>query len=48
MYINLSILKNDPPTIKRFAQRQMYLGIDAITDRDLGFAMGSQSNSYYY
>ena len=27
--------------IKRFAQRHMYLGIDAIADRDLGFAKGA-------
>lgn len=40
----------DPP-IKRFAQRHMYLGTDAIAARDLGFAMtrptgpGGSSNS---
>ena len=31
-------ISKDPP-IKRFAQRHMYLGIDAIADRDLGFAL---------
>jgi len=32
------VYSSDPP-IKRFAQRHMYLGIDAIADRDLGFAL---------
>ena len=32
----------DPP-IKRFAQRHMYLGIDAIADRDLGFALARKA-----
>ena len=31
----------DPP-IKRFAQRHIYLGTDAIAARDLGFAMARQ------
>ena len=34
----------DPP-IKRFAQRHMYLGIDAIADRDLGFAMARKATA---
>ena len=33
----------DPP-LKRFAQRQMYLGIDAIADRDLGFALARRAH----
>ena len=36
--------KKDPP-IKRFAQRHMYLGIDAIADRDLGFAMARKATA---
>jgi hypothetical protein len=35
-------LKKDPP-IKRFAQRHMYLGTDAIADRDLGFALARKA-----
>ncbi|TFK28593.1 mRNA 3'-end-processing protein RNA14 [Coprinopsis marcescibilis] len=43
------VYPNDPP-IKRFAQRHMYLGTDAIAARDLGFSMakragGSSSNN---
>ena len=34
----------DPP-IKRFAQRHMYLGIDAIADRDLEFAMARKATA---
>jgi hypothetical protein len=34
--------QKDPP-IKRFAQRHMYLGTDAITDRDLGFALACKA-----
>lgn len=34
----------DPP-IKRFAQRHMYLGTDAIADRDLGFAMARRGTT---
>lgn len=36
--------KKDPP-IKRFAQRHMYLGIDAIADRDLGFALARKATA---
>ena len=34
----------DPP-IKRFAQRHIYLGTDAIAARDLGFAMARKANT---
>lgn len=34
----------DPP-IKRLAQRHIYLGTDAIADRDLGFAMARRAGS---
>ena len=34
----------DPP-IKRFAQRHIYLGTDAIAARDLGFAMARKGNT---
>jgi len=36
--------KKDPP-IKRFAQRHMYLGTDAIADRDLGFALARKATA---
>jgi cleavage stimulation factor subunit 3 len=35
---NIDFINPDPP-IKLFAQRHMYLGLDAIAARDLGFAM---------
>ena len=38
------LFEKDPP-IKRFAQRHMYLGIDAIADRDLGFAMARKATA---
>ncbi|PPQ85222.1 hypothetical protein CVT24_006493, partial [Panaeolus cyanescens] len=38
------VYASDPP-IKRFAQRHMYLGTGAITDRDLGFAMARRGTS---
>ncbi|GLB33223.1 putative suf-domain-containing protein [Lyophyllum shimeji] len=38
------IYPNDPP-IKRFAQRHIYLGTDAIAARDLGFAMARKATS---
>jgi cleavage stimulation factor subunit 3 len=38
------LFQKDPP-IKRFAQRHMYLGIDAIADRDLGFAMARKATA---
>ncbi|PPR07843.1 hypothetical protein CVT24_002988 [Panaeolus cyanescens] len=38
------VYASDPP-IKRFAQRHMYLGTDAIADRDLGFAMARRGTS---
>ncbi|KAF8632394.1 hypothetical protein AX17_004835 [Amanita inopinata Kibby_2008] len=34
----------DPP-MKRFAQRHMYLGVDAIASRDLGFAMAKKAGA---
>lgn len=37
-------LPTDPP-IKRFAQRHIYLGTDAIAARDLGFAMARQAGA---
>ncbi|KAF8890420.1 hypothetical protein BD779DRAFT_1622535 [Infundibulicybe gibba] len=37
------VYPSDPP-IKRFAQRHMYLGTDAIAARDLGFAMARKSS----
>ncbi|KAH6884709.1 hypothetical protein BKA70DRAFT_137594 [Coprinopsis sp. MPI-PUGE-AT-0042] len=36
------VYPNDPP-IKRFAQRHIYLGIDAIAARDLGFSMAKRA-----
>ncbi|KZP19108.1 Suf-domain-containing protein [Athelia psychrophila] len=36
------VFPNDPP-IKRFAQRHIYLGTDAIAARDLGFALARQA-----
>lgn len=38
------VYPNDPP-IKRFAQRHIYLGIDAIAARDLGFSMAKRANA---
>ena len=38
------LFQKDPP-IKRFAQRHMYLGIDAIADRDLGVAMARKATA---
>ena len=43
-FLSFSFFKKDPP-IKRFAQRHMYLGIDAIADRDLGFAMARKATA---
>src|SRR6266545_2628613 len=37
-----NIRSKDPP-IKRLAQRHIYLGTDAIADRDLGFAVARRS-----
>ncbi|KAF8164707.1 hypothetical protein B0H34DRAFT_793176 [Crassisporium funariophilum] len=36
------VYTSDPP-IKRLAQRHMYLGTDAIADRDLGFALARRA-----
>ena len=41
----LFILSQKDPPIKRFAQRHMYLGIDAIADRDLGVAMARKATA---
>ncbi|KAG5637435.1 hypothetical protein H0H81_004594 [Sphagnurus paluster] len=38
------VYPTDPP-IKRFAQRHIYLGTDAIAARDLGFAMARKATS---
>ncbi|EKM76104.1 hypothetical protein AGABI1DRAFT_45409 [Agaricus bisporus var. burnettii JB137-S8] len=38
------VYPNDPP-IKRFAQRHIYLSIDAIAQRDLGFAIARKESS---
>ncbi|KAF9530907.1 hypothetical protein CPB83DRAFT_919848 [Crepidotus variabilis] len=38
------VYPTDPP-IKRLAQRHIYLGTDAIADRDLGFAYARQSRA---
>ena len=38
------VYPNDPP-IKRFAQRHIYLGVDAIAARDLGFALARRHNA---
>lgn len=38
------VYPNDPP-IKRFAQRHIYLGVDAIAARDLGFAIARRHNA---
>ncbi|KXN88352.1 mRNA 3'-end-processing protein RNA14 [Leucoagaricus sp. SymC.cos] len=38
------VYPNDPP-IKRFAQRHLYLSIDAIAQRDLGFAIARKESS---
>jgi len=38
------VYPTDPP-IKRFAQRHMYLGTDAIAARDLGFAVARQNGT---
>jgi len=38
------VYPTDPP-IKRFAQRHIYLGTDAIASRDLGFAMARQTGA---
>ncbi|KAF7984888.1 hypothetical protein HWV62_10883 [Athelia sp. TMB] len=38
------VFSSDPP-IKRFAQRHIYLGTDAIAAQDLGFALAKQTGS---
>ncbi|KIM42654.1 hypothetical protein M413DRAFT_444338 [Hebeloma cylindrosporum] len=38
------VYSSDPP-IKRLAQRHMYLGTDAIADRDLGFAIARRATN---
>ncbi|PBK72172.1 Suf-domain-containing protein [Armillaria solidipes] len=38
------VYPNDPP-LKRFAQRHVYLGVDAIAARDLGVAIAKKSTS---
>ncbi|KAF8650367.1 hypothetical protein AX16_005263 [Volvariella volvacea WC 439] len=38
------VYPSDPP-IKRFAQRHIYLGTDAIASRDLGFALARKSQA---
>ena len=45
MFNYLFILFQKDPPIKRFAQRHMYLGIDAIADRDLGVAMARKATA---
>ena len=41
------VFQKDPP-IERFVQRHMYLSIDAIVDRDLGFAMARKATATYW
>ena len=47
IYIYYLFISKDPP-IERFAQRHIYLSIDAIADRDLGFAMARKATATYW